>query len=243
MAADGPGTTSTTWPAAAAAAHEPLPGIGDARACRRRSPPPPARPGRAGPARRRPRPTSVWSLTVSSFGARDAGVGQQPPGAAGVLAGDHVGPASSSTARGERSPRLPIGVATSTRAPRAHGAAADLEPVAGPEVPPLERAGLGLDHRAGPPHRPADPVRAHGHDPQHHQVGVAEGDVDGEAHAHGVHRAGRRRAAGPRRCRRGRAGPCCVPRASRPPRGWPAPCRRAPARAQCLHNTIAGRDP
>ena len=38
------------------------------------------------------RDASVWSLTVSSFGAGDAGALQQPAGAAGVLAGDGVRP-------------------------------------------------------------------------------------------------------------------------------------------------------
>ena len=55
-AADGPGTTSTRV-AVAAAAHQPLAGIGDARACRRRSRPRPARRAQASRApRRRARP-------------------------------------------------------------------------------------------------------------------------------------------------------------------------------------------
>ena len=121
------------------------------RACRRRSPPPPARrPGsrRSTSAMAR---TSVWSLTDQQRGAADAGVLEQPAGAPGVLAARRASaPASASTARGDRSPRLPIGVPTSTSAPgRGHQSAqrSTTRSLARHEPPAGERAGLGLDHR------------------------------------------------------------------------------------------------
>ena len=63
-------------------------------------------------------------------------------------------------------------------------------------------------------------------------VGVAERDVDGEAHAHRVHRPGRRQQQRPLDAVATQQAPCCRDVTSRPPRGWPAPCCRAPARAQ-----------
>ena len=103
-------------------------------------------------------------------------------------------PASASTARGDRSPRLPIGVATRTSRP---GGPSSHSPLIsswspGAQPPALEGAGLGLDHAAGPQARAPSGGGAIGHVRQHdHASPVAEGDVDGEAHAEGVHRPGR----------------------------------------------------
>ena len=63
--------------------------------------------------------------------------------------------ASAATARGDRSPRLPIGVPTSTMRPSARRPArisqpVDLEVVADLQAPALERPGLGHDQRAAP---------------------------------------------------------------------------------------------
>ena len=67
-------------------------------------------------------------------------------------------------------------------------------------------------------------------DPQHDEVAVEEGDVDREAHAERVHRAGRAEEQRAVDARRGRAAPAGGRPATRPPRGWPAPHRRAAAR-------------
>ena len=141
---------------------------------------------------------------------------------------------SASTARGDRSPRLPIGVATSTqraasRRRRSRRAAPPGRPSR--RLPALERARLGLDHERGARARSATPATARRrHRAQHDAVGVAERDVDREPHADGVHVAARPQhqravdAVAPEQAAPARA------RGRRRPRLPPAPRRRARAR-------------
>ena len=174
------------------------------RACRRRSPRPPARPGRGGPARRPPpRPRCGRSPRAAPGARTPMWASSRPVRRVSSQATTSARP-SSSTARGDRSPRLPIGVPTSTRAPLT-GAPA------GRRRRTPQRAKAPASHSITPRARQHRRARG-GWAPwcvtrRTAQVGVDEGHVDGEAHAEGVHRARPGAAAGRRRCRHGRAGP------------------------------------
>ena len=92
-----------------------------------------------------------------------------------------------STARGARSPRLPIGVDTRVRTPVIR-----VSPVACRARGPTGGTHrFGLDD-GGRPWRPrTEPPRRHRGGRQHDEVTVEMGDVDGKAHLHGVYRPGR----------------------------------------------------
>src|SRR5664279_2900314 len=90
-----------------------------------------------------------------------------------------------STTRGERSPRLPIGVPITTSGMSA--SLLDLDLVPDPQAPACERARLGLDHERGAPHERRQPPRSQRRDAEHHAVRVAERHVDREPHADRVH--------------------------------------------------------
>src|SRR5580658_5253563 len=96
-----------------------------------------------------------------------------------------------SMARAEMSPRLPIGVATSTSEPRRAAASSaggtELERVPESQAPAVERPGGGLEDRAGAPARQGEAPLREPHGRQHHQVGVEERHVEREAHGEGVH--------------------------------------------------------
>ncbi len=163
IAADGPGTTSTRWPAAAAAATRSspgseMPGMPASVTITTRSP----------DARRRSTSATahlpVWSLATMMSGALTAMYrrGRAACRSDGCPRRRWCRPQrrAASTARGDRSPRLPIGVATSTsdrvRPTRASSGSSrsrrllDLDPIARFEGYHSARTlhGLGLDHRA-----------------------------------------------------------------------------------------------
>ena len=135
-----------------------------ARASRRRSRRP--RPHRHGHALDQARGHVGLGVVVQAHQLRgsDTQVRQQPAGAARVLTGQQSAAPSASTARGHMSPRLPIGVPTSTMRPAPDSRprpSADLEHVAGTQRPLPEGAGSGLEHRpAGAATRPGDPPPA-----------------------------------------------------------------------------------
>ncbi len=106
--------------------------------------------------------------------------------------------ASTSCARGDRSPRLPIGVATSTSWPRRSSLTAcrlrhrsrPRTARAGrpPHAPALERPGLGLDGTPGGPPTQGDAPRLEPGDSHHGEVRRQKRHVNGEFHADGMHR-------------------------------------------------------
>ena len=189
-AADGPGTTSTSKPAADGP-HQPLAGVGDA--------------GRAGvghdddalaaraAARARRRSATPRCGRRPAPAARRAGARCRPATAGGRCA------ACPRSRCSPPSPAPPRRAATDRRgcrwaSPPARAAplySLELEHVAGLELPRREGTGLGFEHGVGLEHRTAEPPRSHRHDAQHAQVLVEERDVDGEAHAERVHPAGR----------------------------------------------------
>ena len=105
--------------------------------------------------------------------------------------------ASAARARGDRSPRLPTGVATRTSRPAAARSApdaearvrpvAELDDVADRQAPALERAGLGLDDPRRLGHGEPDPVARHADGLDDRPVRVDVGDVEREPHPDGVH--------------------------------------------------------
>ena len=107
-AADGPGTTSTGWPAATAAAHQPLAGVGDAGHAGVGHDRHPLAPAQAGqdPGTSR---ASVWSFTTTRRGRSTPGVLEEPSGAAGVLAADGVGRAQGLGRPGRQVAQVPDG--------------------------------------------------------------------------------------------------------------------------------------
>ena len=144
---------------------------------------------------------------------------------------------SASTARGERSPRLPIGVATSTStparrssAPRSGAVASarsrpQLHAVAAREPPAVERARLGLHHERGARARSATPATA---------------PASPCAARHPRRRRTRRRSrTACRRC--GRGGTGAAPARPRTRRGRAGPRRRA--RAVSATSTAASTSP
>ena len=210
IAADGPGTTSTGWPASTAArtSRSPgseMPGMPASVTTATRSP----RSSRSStPAIAR---TSVWSLTTTSGRRATPGVLEQATGAPGVLAADRVGAPPAPRPR----------AATGRRGCRwacPPGRAAPVSPSARAGRPPA--GSTGRTRRPRPRARSGrwstgrrHPVAAQADRAQHGEVVVEPGDVDGEAHAERVHRPGRHEQQGAVDRRRGRAGPCGGPRA------------------------------
>ncbi len=154
-----------------------------------------SRPSASTPSTSATRLNSVWSLHTASRSALTPACCSNRP--VRRVSSQQISPTweSTSTARGERSARLPIGVATSqsvlTTRPRRAGAAvvvaavvvaAEFDLVADAEAPASERAAFGLDHPARAPHRDAEAVPVHVHRLDHDAVAVEVGDVDREAH-------------------------------------------------------------
>ena len=186
-------------------------------ACRRaprrttQSPPTPARCARAPRARDRAAGIPAW---VSSARVRRVS-------SAAITSASR----SASTARGERSPRLPIGVPTSTSAPAGrsarsrspfrHGAGHAVAVIRAPrpgrpvvQAPALERAGLRLDHERAAPRPVATRATAAGCTVRStHAVRVAERDVDREPHPERCGPGGTGAARARRRRGRARAAP------------------------------------
>ena len=203
------------------------------RACRRRSPPPPARRPRIRRSTSAMARTSVWSLTVRSAGAPDAGVLEQAAGPPGVLAADE-------RRTGQRldRPRRQVAEVADRRADeheraRRPSAAQRSTTRRCPGTSPQRAnapASASITAVACEPRRgdPAGAQRADGpHDELVGPVRRAERDVDREAHAEGVH--------GPADRQQERAvhavppqQPVAARRGGRPrSRGWPAPRRPA----------------
>ena len=189
----GPGTTSTGSPAVDARAHQPLAGIGDAR--------------HAGVghvrdelavAHRVDDPVGALLLVVRVHGTQPTARPGTPRWVSSARVRRVSSAAITSASRSassravDRSPRLPIGVATRTQRPACRSCAAQLHPVAGAQPPAVERAGLAPRSRTRPCARTATRARAAGViDAQHDAVGVAERDVDREPHPDRVHVAAR----------------------------------------------------
>ena len=138
------------------------------------------------------RATSLWPCRDSSLTPLHPGVGEQSPGAPGVLAAHDVGLPELWTARGDRSPRFPIGCRQrATQRSRRDGqsgtadrGARGLSPSADPSArrhPPRPRGRSGPASGAGTCATGRAPIVDHDA-----QVTVEERDVDGEAHAEAV---------------------------------------------------------
>ena len=207
-AAEGPGTTSTAYPASRAARTSALPGIGD--------------PGHAGVAHHR-HPLAACE-SVQHLGHRAAprcGRSPRPAVAAArrrAAAGVPCAGCPRSRSRrprrgprrpaGDRSTRLPIGVPTSTSVTAAPLAARAGRPPGGPtgRSDPASASITG----AGPQHGSAQPAGGAGGACAHHaEVSVAERHVDREPHADRVH--------GPGRAQQQRALDAVTPEQAAPP--------------------------
>ena len=173
-------------------------------------------------------PASVWSFTTSRTsaarcrGGRAAGPVRRVSSQATASA-----PASSSTAAGERSPRLPIGVPTQHQRAghRSSSSIADADA-------PRPRTRPASPRSRPSPARSGSPIRFGAivvHRCRILNSGVDVGDVDREAHPEGVHRAGRSQQHGPVDAVAAEQAPPASPVRRRRPRGSPAPGRRAPA--------------
>src|SRR5215218_8555485 len=198
-AAAGPGTVVTSWPASSTArtSRSPgslIPGV-PASVTTATSPPSPSTWSTSGM-----RAASVCSLhTANRVPAIPACWSNRP---VRRVSSQHTraAAASASRARGDRSPRLPIGVATRTRRPGrrsatdfggGRGTLAQLDDVADRQVPALERAGLRLDDPGCLGHRPPKAVAPHADGLDDDAVAVDERHVEGEAHPDRVHPAAR----------------------------------------------------
>ena len=113
-------------------------------------------------------------------------MGEQLSGAAGVLASDHVGGAQ----RLDGARREIAEVADGRGDEHDHGTrTSSWSP--GCNRHRSNAPALRLDHGARRDPGPAEAMARHAHGGEHNEVAIAEGNVDREAHADGVHRPGR----------------------------------------------------
>ena len=200
------------------------------------------------------RASSVCSLHTASRGAVTPACCSSRP--VRRVSSQHTSPApaSASTARGDRSPRLPIGVPTSTSRPgdavasatavvagSVAGAVAELDDVADAQAPPLERPGLGLDHPCRLGDRPPDPVAGHAHGlddragrrrRRRRRAGSASRSVCTQRHE--------RDAPSPRPARRAGAAPAALGPGVGAPRPRRGRAHRSPTRPRAKHGTRIG---
>ena len=127
--------------------HEPLARVGDAGHAGVGHHGDPLAPRRAARARRRWPRTSVWSFTTTSGRRSTPACWSRRPVRRVSSQQIASAAASASTARGDRSPRLPIGVPTSTSGT---ASVLPLELVAHLQAPAGEGARLRLEHRRAP---------------------------------------------------------------------------------------------